>query len=64
MSKHKRKYRMRIPSISIGWLYEVYATSEDEALKKVVKKINSKTVDYSDKSCWEIIEIESPPIKG
>lgn len=46
-------YMLRIPAISLLW-HTVAANSEDEALEKIVKKINSKTVDYADRSCWEI----------
>ena len=53
MSKLIRKYHLRIPDLSLQW-YEINARSEDEALRKVVKKINSNTVDYSDKSVWQI----------
>ena len=53
MNRFMDKYRLRIPAISLAW-YEVCARSEAEALRKVVKLINSKNVDYSDKSVWEI----------
>jgi len=53
MSRFTQKYRLRIPALSLLW-HEVNARSEDEALRKVVKKINSKTVDYSDKTVWQI----------
>ena len=51
----KKIYMLRMPGLSLLW-YKIVAKNEDEALKKIVKKINSKTVDYSDRSCWEIME--------
>ena len=47
------RYRLRIPALSLLW-HTVDANSEEEALQKVVDIINSDTVDYSDKACWEI----------
>lgn len=46
-------YKLRIPALSLIWI-RVEADSEDEALQKLVKLINAKAFDYSDKSLWEI----------
>ena len=49
-------YRLRIPSISTTWKH-VHAENKDDAIDKVVGKINTDSVDYSDRSCWQIEEV-------
>lgn len=46
-------YKLRIPTISLIWT-KVEVDSEDQALEKLVKLINAKAFDFSDKSLWEI----------
>ena len=46
-------YRLRIPAISLAWKY-IDAESADDAIDIIVSKINSDTIDYSDKSVWQV----------
>lgn len=49
-------YRLRIPSISLLWMY-VAAPSRNAAIQWAVEKINSKTIDYSPVNLWEVRKI-------
>lgn len=50
------RYKLRIPSISLLWLYRAEAQTPQEAIIKVADTINSKTVDYHDPAVWEVEE--------
>lgn len=49
-------YRLRIPAISLLWLY-VAAPNKRLAIQAAVRKINSKTIDYSPRKLWEVEEL-------
>lgn len=57
------KYKLRIPAISTKWFFEE-AGSEDEALEKVVARLDTSRVDYADKTCWEILEVTKQGTKS
>lgn len=52
------KYKLRIPALTTAW-FVTEASSEDEALEKVVAGLDTSRVDYADKTCWEIVEVSS-----
>jgi hypothetical protein len=49
-------YKLRIPSISLLWR-QIEATSPADAVKRYADLLNSKTIDYYDESCYEVVEI-------
>ena len=51
------RYRLRIPSISLTWKY-VDAENPNDAIDIVVGIINSDSIDYSDRSVWQVEKVE------
>ena len=51
------RYRLRIPAISLAWKY-VDAENPNDAIDIVVGIINSDSIDYGDRSVWQVEKVE------
>lgn len=56
-----KKYKLRIPALSVFWKF-IDAETEEEAFDKVVSELerDNPRIAWRDRSVWEIQEVEDP----
>lgn len=59
-----KKYRLRIPSISLLWSDVIEAVSEDDAICRWAERLRSTTINYYDKSAYEVIKVKGERSDG